>query len=126
MKQSGDKVSAVAPTPGSQSVAQSEQHPGSRQQMTPDELRRGPVNQWDPKQLDEFLHAAADAWDETEGRLFDSHGMVMDLRKRLDAAEKEIADLGASRAASGPCDWDRMEAEYAEYEAAKAALAGKP
>ena len=37
------------------------------------------------------VRAAADAWDETEGRLFDSHGMVMDLRKRLEAAEYELA-----------------------------------
>ena len=33
-------------------------------------------------------YAAADAWDETERRLFDSHGMVMDLRKQLEVAEQ--------------------------------------
>jgi hypothetical protein len=67
--------------------------------MTPDELRVvGTLHQTTAKTArghrrlvtQEELDAAADAWDETEGRLFDSHGMVMDLRERLEAAEKAI------------------------------------
>ena len=78
MKQSGDKVSAVAPTPDSQSSG-------------PGELRKM-ADLADEDKLDvswgNRMRVAADAWDETEGRLFDSHGMVMDLRERLEIAEK--------------------------------------
>jgi len=58
--------------------------------MTPDELRKLAVTlrSASKNHLAMKLFAAADAWDETEGRLFDSHGMVMDLRERLEAAEK--------------------------------------
>ena len=53
----------------------------------------------------EELDAAADAWDETEGRLFDSHGMVMDLRKQLEAAEKQNGWLKRVLAGIGSFYW---------------------
>jgi len=61
--------------------------------MPPDELRKM-ADLADEDKLDvswgNRMRVAADAWDETEGRLFDSHGLVMGLRKRLEAAEDKL------------------------------------
>ena len=129
MKQSGDKVSAVAPTSDSQSVAQSEQHSGSRQQMTPDELREmaGLANldldaSWGNRMCvfadaweAERAHAAADVcmWRDCEER-------NADLRERLEAAEKVMRD-----AARGLRDYETSDDELDEIANRLAALAGE-
>ena len=107
MKQSSDQASAVAPTSDGQSVAQAAQHPGSGQQMTPDELRKLAPGVWDsniPRPwIESAMLAAADAWEKQVREAVIEANKCLELcedykramiadRKRLEAAEKAIYD----------------------------------